>query len=252
MDSVMQYVESVDLSGVPTYGRTYLGPPPPRFVPDDKKDQAAVIGSSIQSFPKGLDKNTRLEIQNALLLAELRAKKLASPSDIDAWYTAYFDALTSLGWVTRQRGLVSFETHGSTVEVNKAVLSVAASLLGGAATTAYQVVAAAIGALQKLDENSSELVIFQRNVTPQDASFQVGIAGLDGSGFLKEWLMAFQLHAKEISTRVLFFNLKSKEATFKRFAGQLDINKDALDLVADKLAARVAEYVDGYVRTLDI
>lgn len=69
---------------------------------DEARDQAAVVGSEIISFVRGVSRERRRDIVNASLFAQLIAKKkVAEPANLEeiaAWYNSYFDVLAHLGF----------------------------------------------------------------------------------------------------------------------------------------------------------
>src|SRR5262245_18878172 len=69
---------------------------------DDVKHQAAVVGAEVVSFSAKIPAQTREDVANASLLAQLVAKKrVPEPTtlaSVVAWYNAYFDALSRIGF----------------------------------------------------------------------------------------------------------------------------------------------------------
>lgn len=248
-----QFVATVDLAGVPTHSPKYLGPKPPGFIPRADEDQSVVVGSQLFAFAKGIDEGTRRALQNSALLAQLAASKRASPDDYEAWYWTYFEVLSSVGWLIQERDFNSFDSGSAQADVHEAVLQLAAGLMGGTATTAFQIVAATIGALQKLGEGNPAITVFRRETQRQQAArFQVSLAQKESDGGLLVSLMAFRLRASTTVTQALFFTFKSEEARLEHFSARLGINEDVLEAIAGAIAEKVTEHVDGYVRTLKI
>jgi hypothetical protein len=245
-----QFVAKVDLEGVPRHGRRYLGAPPPRFVPKPDADQAVVVGSQLQAFSSGVDETTRRALENAMLLAQLVAQKQAA-DDNEAWYRTYFDALSNIGLAIEERNFSSSDTRSIQADVQKVVLELAASLLGGPAATAYRMVVATLAALQKLDEGSPAVTIFRRETHRDTGRFQVSVAEQDAGG-LAVSLMAFSLDASATLTQVLFFKLKAEDARVRHLSAKLAVNDNALAGVAPLIAEKVIEHTDGYVRQLQI
>lgn len=245
-----RFVADINLGDLPTHGKRFLGASPPRFIPRMGAAQAIVVGSQLQAFSSGVEEAKRLTLQNAMLLAQLAAQKQA-PEDIDAWYRAYFDVLSNIGLATGERGFTSSETGAAQADVQKVVLELAASLLGGPAATAYQMVAATLTALQRLDQGSPAVTIFRRETHRQTGRFQLSVAEQRPSE-LDVFLMAFTFEASATLTQVLFFKAKAEEAHVRHLAARLGINDDALGGVAPLIAQKVAEYTEGYVRQLEI
>lgn len=244
-----QFIAGIDLAGVPTHGRKHLGPTPPRFIPRADEEQAVVVGSQVQMFAPAVDEMTRRSVANAMLLAQLVANKHSD--DNKAWYQAYFDTLGHIGLITEERGQTLSRTEMIKSDVEKVVLELAASLLGGPATAAYQMVVSTLKALQKLDEGSPAVTIFRRETHHEAGHFQVSVTAPDPDGLVVS-LLAFALDASATLTQVLFFKHKDTEAQVRHLTAKLGVNHDALSGVAPLIAQKVADYTDGYVRQIQI
>jgi hypothetical protein len=250
---VRRFVASINLQGVPTHSRKYLGAPPPRFVPRRDEDQAIVIGSQLQAFARGVDEGIRQALENAMLLAQLAADKKSPQAANKAWYRAYFDTLNNLGLAVEGKSFVRFTSGSIQADVHKAVLELAASLLGGPATTAYKLVAATLGALLKLDAESPAITIFSRETRHERTGrFQVSVAENETGGEIRVSLMGFSLEASASMTQVLFAKLASEAATLDYTSVEFRVSVESLSRVADDVAEKVAEHIDGYVRHLEI
>ena len=103
-------------------------PPPIRFdvvkaapVPFDvAKDQASVVGSDVIAFAKGVTPDTRADIVNAVLLAQLVAKKsMTEPKTLEqvgAWYDSYFDTLSRIGFVIQDRNFAEYQASSESFQ----------------------------------------------------------------------------------------------------------------------------------------
>lgn len=248
-----RFVASIDLTGVPRHVRRHFGVQPPRFIPRPEQDQSIVVGSQLQGFTSGVDEKMRRAIQNSVLLAQLVAQKQVPLEDDVAWYRTYFDVLVRIGWLIQEQRFSVFDGGAAQSDVHEALLQLAASLMGGPEATAYQIVSATIDALQKLQEGNPAITIFRRETQhQQSARFQLSVAEEDGDGGLSVSLMALRLLASTTLTQVVFFKFKTEEAHLEHFAAKVCVNQDVLERVADSIAEKVASYVDGFVRTLEI
>jgi hypothetical protein len=251
-----QFVASVDLSGVPTHsllpGLGFAESPTP-FIPRPNENQSIVVASQLQAFAKGVASSTRLAIQNSVLLAQLVAQKQASPDDFVKWYASYFETLNKIGWLIREQGFALFDSGATQTDVHEALLQLAAGLMGGPATTAFQLVAATVGALQKLKQGDQTIAIFSRETEHAQAGrFQVSVAEQESDGGLAISLMAFRLHASTTVTSVLFFKFASNKATLEHFSGKVGVNEGLLEAVAEQIAGKVRDFIEGNVRILEI
>jgi len=215
------------------------------------KDQAAVVGSDIVSFVKGVTPERREDIVNCSLLAQLAAKKQVSdPSRIYDWYNAYFDVLMHIGWSVQDRGFATYSEASENFEAHEAIMKVAASLLGPAATT-LAVIKATLDALKSMSAESPWITIFTReSQSAKTARFQVTLAEQGEEDQFLVSLMAFGLEAKATLTQVLFFKFKSNEASLKHYSGKVTINTHVLTNVRDLIKTKIAAHAIDYIMAL--
>jgi len=216
------------------------------------KNQAAVVGSEIQSFVTGVTAERRDALANSSLLAQLMAKNaVPEPTDIDAWYRVYFDTLTQVGWNIQDLEFKQYEEESESFNAHEAILKVAATLLAGAPPAALALVQTTLQALQSMDANNPWITIFSReSQSAQVARFQVSLAEQDPAGQFLVRTMAFALKARSAITQVLFFKAPSSEAELRYHAGKVSINADVLDAVAADLKAKLTAHARNFIRTL--
>lgn len=220
------------------------------FVPKQDVDQAAVVGSNLVGFIKGVTNERRTAIVNCALLAQLAANKLVgsvnNAHDIQHWYDAYYNVLAHTGWVVESTNLSSYAESDDNVQINQSILKVAAILLGPA-TTAYKVIEATLNAL-KTDGDPWITLFSKSSKQAQVACFQSALASQEPNGDFLVKLMAFGLTKVETTTQLLFFKWKHSGATLLNCSGQVTIDEDVLTAVMptvkDKLRALVREYID--------
>jgi hypothetical protein len=220
---------------------------------DELKDQAAVVGSEVVSFVKGVSAERRQDIVNCALLAQLAAnRKVQDKTRIFEWYEAYFDVLTNLGWVLQDKGFSSYEGKADGLEAHEAILKVAGVLLG-ASPTALAIVTSTIEAMKEMDKDNPWITIFDReSKSAKSARFQIALAEEDAAGQFMVTLMAFGLEAESTLTQVLFFRIRSDKVSFKHCSGKVTINEVVLAGVREKIQAKLVGRTGGYVDALDL
>jgi hypothetical protein len=218
---------------------------------DSGKTQAAVVGSEIVSFVTGVTAERREAIVNASLLAQLVAKKkVPDATRIYDWYEAYFDVLANVGWVVQDRGFAEYSEAGMNFETHKAILAVAAIVLGGA-PTALAVVTSTINALHSMDESRPWITIFNRESRQaRTARFQISVAEQDPDGQFFVNLLAFGLEASSQLTQVLFFKVRKDKAQLRHSSGRVTINGTVLDGVSAAIKAKLVGHATDYVSQL--
>lgn len=252
VDAGRTFVTGVDLSGLPRYKPKFLGTAQPPFSPDPTSDQSVIVGSDIISFTSGVTAERRQAITNVALLAQLVASKQApSPADTAAWYAAYFDVLSNLGWVLQDRAFSKFESSSQQADVSDAVLDIAAALLGGPATIGYQTIKATLDGLRKMHEHSPWITLFERESHHANtARFQIGLAHPAEADDFLVTLMAFSLHAESTFSQILFFKFRKEDATLDHYSASVSLNEDVLLGTAKAVSEKVVEFSQGYIRSL--
>jgi hypothetical protein len=245
-----RFVEDVEL---PPIARSRDAAPPGTadLALDAAKSQAVVVGSDVVSFVEGVTAPRREAIINSSLLAQLAAKKrVGDATRVMEWYEAYFDVLTNIGWVVQDRGFAEYQEQGTNFEAHKAVMTVAATVLGGA-PTALAVVKSTLDALKSMNEGSPWIAIFNRESrTAHSARFQISLAEQDPGGQFFVTLMAFSLQARSTLTQVLFFKAKKEDVTLRHSSGRVTINTAVLDGVSDAIKEKLVAAARDYVSAL--
>lgn len=223
---------------------------------DAAREQAAVVGSDVIAFVKGITPEQREDLVNASLLAQLVArKKFPEPTDLSgvlAWYDEYFEVLSNVGFVIQEKGFAEYTEGGETFEAHEAILDVAKVVLAGA-PGALAVVTKTLESLKKVSDDSPWITIFHRESrSAHTARFQVSLAEADENAGLLVTLMAFGVEAKSKVTQVLFFKFKKHDATLHHHSGKVTINATVLGGVRDDIAKKLRDFTSSFVAGLEI
>lgn len=210
--------------------------------------QALVVGSGLVVAAEKVPVQVREDLINCLLFAQLVAtQEIGDPSKVNEWYTAYFRALTMLGWAQSDSRFEEYDFREQGVEAHKAVIPVITALLGPQAA-ALSVVKAMLDGLQEMNENAPWLTLYEQQVRSEhSAAFQVATAEVDVDGVLQVALVAFDLKAKAKLTQILFFKYASGSTKLRFSAGKATIFEAALAQQRDSLAVRMGPYRTAYV-----
>lgn len=210
--------------------------------------QGIVVGTGLIVAAEKVPVETRQDLINCTLFAQLAASgEVADASQVNAWYDAYFRALTALGWAQSDSQFQEYEFKSENAEANKAIIPVLNTLLGPQAS-AIAVVKAVLEGLQSMEENAPWMTLFdQQTRTEKSARFQVATADLDANGVLQIALVAFDLKARAKFTQVLFFKFASSSVKLRYSAGKATIYEAALREQRDAIAERLMAYRAAYV-----
>jgi len=246
-----RYVDSADLPPARHHDRGTGAAEAVLAKLDAAKEQAAIVGSDVVSFVKGVTTERRAAIINSSTLAQLVAKKKVPDFEkTKEWYEAYFDVLTNIGWVLQDRSFATFEEKGSTFETHKAIITVATGLLGPAAP-ALALLITTLNALQSMNDSSPWITLFSReSQSARTGRFQVSLVEQDAESQFFVTLMAFGLTARDSITQVLFFKARASDVTLQHASGRVSINTTVLDGVSDALKTKIVAHAADFVKTL--
>ncbi|MFS8980782.1 hypothetical protein PO002_41320 [Cupriavidus necator] len=216
------------------------------------KDQAVVVGSGVLTFAKGVLPGRREGVANSLLLAQLVARRTAGdPANLDAWYKEYMRVLANIGWLIETSSATKYIEGTEDFETDKAVMSVAALLLGPGAPGALALVSTTLDALASMDESKPWITIFSRETRSANVSnFQVALAEQAPDGRFVVSMMAFALKAGSAVTQVLFFKAKKNDAELTHYDSKAEINVSVLDALEPELSNRVAQHSKSFISQL--
>jgi hypothetical protein len=217
---------------------------PVTFDPD--KDQAWVVGPQIFSFMRGVTAERREMISTSALFASLAADAATQAIKSDAWYRAYSNALTNLGWVLQETTRRSFDQEHKGSKVHEAVIEFIVAL--GVGGTALTVVTAALKAMQKVDDNKPWITLFDRQTRSEDIiGFQVGLVDQTAEGDFQVKLMSFSLKLAKTRTQVLFIDFATFGVHMDSIGSTVTVSDGVLQDAMSALKERLKAYVRSYV-----
>ena len=245
-----RFIEDVVFPAAPRRSPSLADPAPPLELRETDA-QSLVVGSSLVAAAEKVPVQTREDIINCTLFAQLAASgSVPDPSRVVQWYDAYFRTLTALGWAQSGTQFEDYAFQGKGAEAHKAIIRVLSVLLGPAAA-AVVVVTTALEALQSMNEDSPWITLFNReSKTGKSARFQVATAEVDPGGLLQTALVGFHLEATSTLTQVLFFKFSASATSLNYAAGKATIYEAALNDQRGAIADRLAAYRTSYVREI--
>lgn len=246
--SASNFVAQAKFPEAPVHRRTRGMAAEPPLQLKASEAQAMVVGAGLVVAAEKVPVQVREDLINCTLFAQLAAGgEVEDSTQVNAWYDAYFRALTTLGWAQSDTHFETYEFDSVNAEANKAIIPVLTALLGPQAA-ALAVLKTALEGLQSMQENAPWITLFdQQSRTERSARFQVATVQVDDGGLLQTALVAFDLKARSTLTQVLFLKFASSSTTLKFSAGKATIYEAALREQREAVAARLAEYRSAYV-----
>jgi tetratricopeptide (TPR) repeat protein len=249
------FVQHVDVPapGTDAPGRRYI-------VFDAAVEQTFVVGSDIVAFVRGVPAEQRSDVVNALLLAQLVAKrKVPEPSklaDIVTWYDSYFDTLSNIGFSVQERSFTEYRAAGDTFEAQEAIRDAASVMLAGA-PAALATVTKTLDSMKKGLESmtatsSSWVTLFSiESRSGTTGRFQVLVVDRNEDAGLVIRLMAFGMEGRSTMTQVLFFKFKKNDARVLHHSGTVIVNTFVLAGVRDAIVEKLKPYAGNLIAPLD-
>lgn len=215
-------------------------------------NQTLVVGSDIVSLSSALNEEQRKLVVNSLLLAQLAAtKKVTDESKIRAWYNAYFAALKQIGWLVQDKGFTEYQSNGSHMEVNKAIIKIA-GVVFGPAVSALAVVTATLNGLSEMSENAPWITLFKRTSERSKVSrFQITTAEATEKGTMV-YTMAFELTTKNNLTQLLFFKLTTAQVTLNHASGKATLDSTMTATLGPAIEKKVAAHLHKNIEEIEI
>ena len=215
-----------------------------------ERQRLIVVGADVLAFGEDITLEQRGDILNASLLAQLVAKeRVLNPNALADWYKEYFDSLSQVGLVFH--GTTNMKSCNATdnLEVQEAILGVAAEGLVDSPRS-LAMVKAIFKSLQTLPSTSPPMALFNReSCSANTARFRLILVDKDEHGRHLVTLMAFGIEAQKTLTQLLSLKLNKREAGIYHYVGQVPmvptLSAAVRDQMANKLAAFSTNYISG-------
>lgn len=251
-DKVTQFIQTVTLAE--SSGSLLLSDevfPQPRGT----EAEAAVVDSNLLTYSEGTPPEVKNLVASWMLFAQRAANaQVAGRDDAVAWVTAYYKVLTDTGWVIRNndQGWTEENVFGSQVHHN--ILAFASVVLGPGAA-ALAILAAAIKSLDDMDKDSPWITLFdRRGRTAKTVGFSVAncTSADGGAGGAALDCVDFTIDAKQVLTKVLFFEFTSQSASMARRKMVLELTPHAMSKYGPTIRDRVDDDVLKSIAAYDL
>jgi len=218
---------------------------------DPLKDQAVVLGPQIFSFVQGVTAEHREMISTSALFASLAADAATQRVKSEAWYAAYANALTNLGWVSQETIRRRFDREHTGLKVHEAVIEFIGAL--GVGGPALVIISAALKAMQKVDDNKPWITLFDRETRSEDITgFQIGLVEQTAESDFQVKLVSFSLTLARTTTQVLFVDFATTGVHMDSTGSTLTVSDTVLAHAMPALKERLQAYVTSYVREVKL
>lgn len=212
----------------------------------DNTESAQVNAGSLTSFTMNLSGQSKNDVKNSTLFAQLASDKQFSrytqPMD---WYKNYTMVLGQIGWNQPAFAFDKYTSGGSTVKLDEAVLGILAAIATG---DELAMVSATMQGLKGLSDESKQMTIWNANSNSgNNGNFQIFPVDKLPNDDVVMVLDGMQFTARESHGRFLWFTWSSTSIEIQRAATKLVLNESVYEQVRkaiiDKLGDRATQFV---------
>jgi hypothetical protein len=214
-------------------------------------EQSFMNDKSLVSFVSEVSEQRRQDVLHSVLLAQLAAnKKFPEEDQIKEWYEAFVDVLSNIGWAMQSASFTPFTSEGTTIEVDKAIIDLVASAVGGSALV--PIISKTLDAIKGLSDTSGKFIAFEKNThTATKGAFQVGIAK-EVNDTVALQLGTFLITSSDTIKQILFFK-SSKSTTTLEFCSRVGtLDESVYSTVRDAIQAKLGFKATDYIANIDL
>lgn len=245
--------------------RRYIADLPVGALPRSMAEEGEVVNAiDIDKLPTGLVTGSNLiqfapevsqPIKSSVALSLLAAQRVASNDPVvlnpEQWVERHNTVLQNLNWHNDGGGTVKSEFKSVNVAVHQAIIPFLTAALGGA-VAAGSLIVTALEQLQKIDQDSPWITLFDRQSRRFDVTeYQFSVVEMDPANKLVRLnIAAARLNADYGRTQVLFFKLTKEKAQFEQASQKFSADIDLLTDMNGDLKAKLSALTRSFIRSL--
>lgn len=217
----------------------------------DKLPTGLVTGSNLIQFAPEVS----APIKSSVTLSLLAAQRVASNDPVvmtpDQWVERHNTVLQNLNWHNDGGGKVASQFDSINVAVHQAIIPFLTAALGGA-VAAGSLIITALEQLQKVDQDSPWITLFDKQSRRFDVTeYQFTVVEVDEPNrVVRLSLAAARLNAAYGRTQVLFFKLTKEKAAFEQVSQKFSADIDLLTDMNGDLKAKLSALTKSFIRSL--
>jgi hypothetical protein len=219
----------------------------------DHQASASVAGNALLAFTANVSAQHKDDLLNSIGLAQLSAA-VAKPKPFDAakdpmgYYGYVTTVLQNIGYTAQAIDFSNYAFTTKTVEIDKIVLEVMASLVAG---PELAVVKAAVTALKAAADSGGPTweIYSSKSSSTNNGAFSIGLANETNNSVAVQ-LSAFHFEATEHNTQFLWASYSSTSIKLKDGRSTLVLNDSVYSGVRAKVLAKMSGHASGYIDNL--
>lgn len=262
-DAIIKYLADCELADCPvtTFDQVDAMYAPAALMNDSSDSETgpmgAVVASTLFAFADGVSSQTREDVKDAFLLAQLVADKaFPNENEADLWYGKYKEVLSTIGWLSTRWRYARYNATQQKFTMDEVGLeilgsAIAAAALPGPASVAMLKVAK--DAVTALSARKEPLRIFESQTKRHlGANFRMAVCTETPEGDVSISMGVVTFQANTRVTNVLFWEWQNSDVETYQGENNLELNSrvyaEARKYVQGKLVGRIV----GAVAEFDI
>ncbi|MBZ9714503.1 hypothetical protein [Deinococcus multiflagellatus] len=216
----------------------------------DDTEQGLVDAGSLVSFVAGLSKQTKADVLNSTLLAQLAANKAYDrENDTDNWYKKYREVLENIGWVISEFKFTKYQASGTTLQIKKVVLELLAAIMS---ENPLAVTKATLDAVESLGDGDDRVALFSSNSSNSSSgNFQVA-AVVEDKKTPTMMIGAFYFKSNDVKVNFLWAHFQTSNTSLYQGTQTLTLDEDVYARVRQQIIDKLGERATQYIADLDI
>ena len=220
-------------------------------VPQDMKKESYVVAGGLTAFTKNVTGQTKQDILNATLLAQLASdKKYNREREIANWYECYIEVLEQVGFAIQDFKFVSYNTTAKTVKLDEVVIAILSKI---ANEEESEVIRAILNTMQELSKHDEKIILFDRHGSYSSfGNFQVCSCDQARDGVVSLSLGAFYFKSNQKDDNFIFFPWDTMDTKITCGAQKLVLNSVIYAKVRYAVSAKLGDIAKDLVASIDI
>lgn len=214
------------------------------------EEQAFLADKSLVSFISEVKGQNRKDVLNSALLAQMAAnKKFPDEKDMLQWYQSFIEVLSKIGWNIEAAELSTFEASKNVFEIDKAIIEILTSALGGGY---MPVIVKTLESIKAMSEDDHKIVAFEKNThSLTKGCFQIALA-IEKNDTVSMQLGTFLLTSTNKIKQILFFTSKKDKTKLQYTSRRGTLNSEAYGMVRDAVLQKLGANINAYVAEIEI
>jgi len=207
----------------------------------------AVGASSLVSFVGDLTLESKQDVMNSTLFAELAANNLFDrKTELVRWYARYLEVLNIVGWTTANYQSHSIEDAQSKGSVDNVVFAILESILSAKELDLFK------QTVEGMKNSERGTTIFDKSsygTTLND--FRLGVCAEDRGNVVFQ-IFYFDYSTSGTVTNVLWFQFTSDRVSFNEGRQRMELNTELYGLVRDSVLQKLGQNAKDAIEGIEI